>query len=276
MTANKNISETTSEMISETHPAPAIRVTNLTVAYGDTPVLWDIHLSIPCGVLMGVVGPNGAGKTTLIKSLLGLVKPLCGQVHFLNQPYQRQRQQVAYIPQKGSIDWDFPTTVLDVVMMGTYGKLGWFKRPDSKAKKQAMDALAAVDMTGLSMRPIGQLSGGQQQRVLLARAIVQDAQIYLLDEPFQGVDAVTEKTMMANLQQWTDAGKTVIVVHHDLQTVPHYFNWVTLLNVQCIACGPVDAVFTDENIHQTYASPHVTARGFSAVFASTGAQCDNV
>lgn len=230
----------------------ALEVTDLTVAYYEKPVLWDIDLDVPGGILMAIVGPNGAGKTTLIKSILGLLKPAAGQVLIHGQPYNEQRRLVGYVPQRGSVDWDFPTSVLDVVMMGRYGHLGWFRRPGRKDRELALDALEKVGMGAFSKRQISQLSGGQQQRVFLARALVQDAQIYFMDEPFQGVDATTERAIVSLLQELRARGKTVIAVHHDLQTVPEYFDWVTLLNVRRIASGPVKEVFTEENLRLTY------------------------
>ncbi|MBE2198883.1 MAG: metal ABC transporter ATP-binding protein [Anaerolinea sp.] len=230
----------------------AIEVEDLTMAYGNKPVLWDIDLHVPEGVLMAVVGPNGAGKTTLIKTILGLLKPAAGRILIYDKPYAEQRKQVAYVPQRGSVDWDFPTSVLDIVMMGRYGRLGWFKRPGSHDKRLALESLEKVGMTKFAQRQISQLSGGQQQRTFLARALVQDAQVYFMDEPFQGVDATTERAIVHLLKDLRAAGKTVVVVHHDLQTVPEYFDWVTLLNVRRIASGPVAEVFTDENLRLTY------------------------
>ena len=230
----------------------AIEVTDLTIAYKDKPVLWDVDMDVPTGTLMAIVGPNGAGKTTLIKSILGLVKPAAGQVLVLGKPYQEQRHLVGYVPQRGSVDWDFPTSVLDVVMMGRYGALGWFKRPGSTERAAAVEALDKVGIRHLAERQISQLSGGQQQRVFLARALVQEAQLYFMDEPFQGVDATTERAIVTLLQELRSAGKTVVVVHHDLQTVPEYFDWVTMLNVRRIASGPVSEVFTEQNLRQTY------------------------
>jgi manganese/zinc/iron transport system ATP- binding protein len=230
----------------------AIDVIDLTVAYREKPVLWDVDLSVPSGVLMAVVGPNGAGKTTLIKSILGLVAPSAGQVQIHGRPYAEQRHLVAYVPQRGSVDWDFPTSALDVVMMGRYGSLGWFRRPGARERALAHEALAKVGMAQFAERQISQLSGGQQQRVFLARALVQDAQVYFMDEPFQGVDATTERAIVALLQDLRAQGKTVVVVHHDLQTVAEYFDWVTLLNVRKIASGPVAEVFTDTNLRLTY------------------------
>jgi manganese/zinc/iron transport system ATP- binding protein len=231
---------------------PAIEVRDLTVAYRDRPVLWDVDLDLPAGVLMAIVGPNGAGKTTLIKSILGLVKPAAGQILVNGGAYQANRRAIAYVPQRGSVDWDFPTSVLDVVMMGLYGRLGWVKRPGSGERSTAMRALEKVGIADLAGRQISQLSGGQQQRVFLARALVQQASIYLMDEPFQGVDATTERVIVRLLQELRSEGSTVAVVHHDLQTVPEYFDWVLLLNVRRVAAGPVDTVFTDENLRATY------------------------
>jgi manganese/zinc/iron transport system ATP- binding protein len=201
---------------------------------------------------MAIVGPNGAGKTTLIKAILGLVRPAAGQVLIYGQPYAGQRRLIGYVPQRGSVDWDFPTSVLDVVMMGRYGALGWLRRPGRSERQAALEALEQVGMAAYADRQISQLSGGQQQRVFLARALAQNAQVYFMDEPFQGVDATTERAIVSLLQTLRAAGKTVVVVHHDLQTVPEYFDWVTLLNVQRIASGPVAEVFTEQNLRQTY------------------------
>jgi manganese/zinc/iron transport system ATP- binding protein len=235
-----------------TEESYAIEVTDLTVAYRDKPVLWDVDLQAPQGILMAIVGPNGAGKTTLLKAILGLVKPAAGQVFIYGAPYARQRHLVGYVPQRGSVDWDFPTTVLDVVTMGRYGALGWVRRPGKAERQLALEALEKVHMQHYADRQISQLSGGQQQRVFLARALVQNAQIYFMDEPFQGVDATTERAIVALLQDLRATGKTVLVVHHDLQTVPEYFDWVTLLNVRRIASGPVAEVFTDQNLRLAY------------------------
>lgn len=230
----------------------AIDVEDLTVAYGEAPVLWDVDLQVPQGVLCAIVGPNGAGKSTLIKSILGLVTPAAGRVLIEGRPYDDVRLMVGYVPQRGSVDWDFPTTVLDVVMMGRYGALGWLRRPGRNERRLSMQALEQVGMDHLSSRHISELSGGQQQRVFIARALVQDAQVYLMDEPLQGVDAQTEKAIIELLRDFRAEGKTVVCVHHDLQTVPEYFEWVMLLNVKRIASGPVDEVFTDENLRLTY------------------------
>lgn len=230
----------------------AVDVRDLTVAYRDKPVLWDIDLAVPHGVLLAIVGPNGAGKTTLIKAILGLIKPAAGEVLIEGQSYEKQRHRVAYVPQRGSVDWDFPTSVLDVVTMGLYGKLGWIRRAGKQHRALALEALRKVDMEAFASRQISQLSGGQQQRVFLARALVQEAEIYFMDEPFQGVDAVTERSIIELLRELRSLGKTVVVVHHDLQTVPEYFDSVCLLNVRRIASGAVAEVFTEENLRATY------------------------
>ena len=231
---------------------PAVEVSDLTVAYGATPVLWDVDLTVPAGVLMAVVGPNGAGKTTLIKAILGLVRPAAGRILVHGRAYDEQRRLVGYVPQRRTVDWDFPTSVLDVVTMGRYGALGWIRRPGRRDRQLALEALAQVGLTELADRQISQLSGGQQQRVFLARALVQDASVYLMDEPFAGVDATTERAIIDLLRRLRETGRTVVVVHHDLQTVEEYFDWATLLNVRRIASGPVDEVFTDQNLRQTY------------------------
>jgi len=234
------------------NPALAIEATDLTVAYREKPVLWDIDLEVPRGVLLAIVGPNGAGKTTLIRTILGLIKPAAGQVLVHGAPYRKGRSRVGYVPQRESVDWDFPTSALDVVLMGRYGALGWIRRPGARDRELARVALERVGMAELADRQISQLSGGQQQRVFLARALVQDADLYFMDEPFQGVDATTEQAIVTILKGLRAEGKTVVVVHHDLQTVPEYFDWVTLLNVRRIASGPVADVFTEDNLRLAY------------------------
>lgn len=232
----------------------AVTVHDLTVAYRDEPVLWDIDLTIPTGTLTAIIGPNGAGKSTLMKSILGLVPMAAGTVEIFGHTSNRQRKLVGYVPQRGSVDWDFPTDALDVVTMGTYGQLGWIRRPGRAEHDRAMHALDQVGMADFAHRQISQLSGGQQQRVFLARALVQDAELYFMDEPFVGVDARTETAIIDLLKELRDRGKTVVVVHHDLETAPRYFDWVVLLNVQKIASGPMDEYFTQENIERTYGS----------------------
>ncbi len=233
-------------------PALALHVEDLTVAYHGKPVLWDIDVNIPPGVMAAVVGPNGAGKSTLLKAVLGLVPRTAGHVTIHGAPYRQRRRQVAYVPQRTAVDWDFPTTALDVVIMGRYGHLGWFRRPGRAERERALAALDAMGIRDLADRQISQLSGGQQQRVFLARALVQEADLYLLDEPMAGVDAPTERAIVALLQGLRDAGKTLLVVHHDLQTVSDYFDWLVLLNVRVIAQGPVEKVYTAEHLRRTY------------------------
>jgi manganese/zinc/iron transport system ATP- binding protein len=242
---------------------PALEVTDLTVAYGERPVLWDVDLEVPVGTLTAIVGPNGAGKTTLLRAVLGVVDPAAGRALVLGRPYREQRRLVAYVPQRGSVDWDFPTSVLDVVLMGRYGRLGWIRRPGARDREAALDALRQVGMEAFANRQISQLSGGQQQRVFVGRALVQDADVYLMDEPFQGVDATTELAIVELLQTLRSRGKTIVAVHHDLQTVREYFDRVVLLNVRKIASGPVDEVFTEENLRLTYG-------GRSAAFGRNG------
>ena len=248
----------------------ALSVDDLTVAYQEKPAIWDIDLDVPEGVLMGIVGPNGAGKSTLIKAALNLIPRAAGTVMFYDQPYERARSLVGYVPQRGSVDWDFPTTVLDVVTMGLYGKLGWFRRPGKRERELALFALEQVGLVDFVDRQISQLSGGQQQRTFLARALVQDAQIYFMDEPFAAVDAVTENAIVDILQALNKRGKTVLVVHHDLQTVAHYFDWLTLLNVEVIASGPTSAVFTTENLRRTYGGRVASLNGGGLLAGAAG------
>ncbi len=239
----------TNPVLSSTLP---LEVTDLTVAYHEKPVLWDVDCTVPEGTLLAIVGPNGAGKSTFIKACLGLGPTAAGRVKVFEKPYSSQRKRVGYVPQRESVDWDFPTHALDVVTMGRYGHLGWFMRPRKADREMAMDALEKVGMAEFAHRQISQLSGGQQQRVFLARALVQDADLYFMDEPFSGVDAATERSIIQLLQELRSKGKTVIVVHHDLQTLKEYFDWCMLLNVRRIALGPVDEVLTKENLHRAY------------------------
>lgn len=231
---------------------PAIEVQKLTVTYGAAPVLWDIDLTIPQQVVMGLVGPNGAGKSTLLKSILDLTPKLAGTVKVLGKPFASNRKQIGYVPQRSSIDWDFPTTVLDLVVMGTYGRLGWFRRPGPQEKTDSMAALERLGMAEFAGRQINELSGGQQQRAFLARAFVQDAPIYFLDEPFTGVDVPTEKLIVKLLHELRDAGKTIVVVQHDLKTVCEYLDQVSLINQTIVASGKVEDVFSDAIIEETY------------------------
>ncbi|MEQ6884455.1 metal ABC transporter ATP-binding protein [Salicola sp. Rm-C-2C1-2] len=233
-------------------PNLALHIEDLTVAYEGRPVLWDIDVNIPPGVMAAIIGPNGAGKSTLIKTVLGLVRPTAGHICVYGYTPRQAVRRIAYVPQRSSVDWDFPTTVLDVVMMGLYGQLGWLRWPGRKERQRAMEALESVGMEALAQRQINQLSGGQQQRVFLARAMVQDADVLFLDEPMAGVDATTEKAVVALLQELRDAGKTIIVVHHDLQTVRDYFDWLVILNVRVIAQGRVRDIYSGANLRRAY------------------------
>ncbi len=231
------------------HP---LTVHDLTVAYHRKPVIWDIELNIPEGKLVAVVGPNGAGKSTLLKACLDLIPKTSGEVAIYGEPYKKQRKLVGYVPQRESVDWDFPVTARDVVAMGLYGRLGWFRRVGKRECAAAGAALEQVGIAEFADRQISQLSGGQQQRVFLARALAQDANIYFMDEPFSAVDAATEQAIVALLKDLRDKGRTCIVVHHDLATVARYFDWVVLLNMRVVASGPTEEVFTQENLKKTY------------------------
>jgi len=235
-----------------TDGVPAIEIHDLTAAYRTSPVLWDIDLALPEGKLIAVVGPNGAGKSTLLKVILGLVRPITGWVRIFGEPFEQRRSWVGYVPQRESVDWDFPTSALDVVMMGQYGQLGWIRRPGRRQREAALACLEKVGIRELAGRQISQLSGGQQQRVFLARALAQESRLYLMDEPFAGVDATTERAILALLQELRASGRTVVAVHHDLQTVAEYFDHVVLLNMRLVAAGSVDAAFTSENLQRTY------------------------
>lgn len=225
-----------------------IIIEDLTVAYDIKPVVWDIDLELKPGILTAVVGPNGAGKSTLIKAIMGLVKPISGKITF---PHSKN---IAYVPQTGSVDWDFPATVEDIVLMGRYGLVGWVKRPKQRDRDIAHAMIEKVGMSDFKDRQISQLSGGQQQRVFLARALTQEADIYILDEPLKGVDVKTEKILMDLLRELASANKTVIVVHHDLTTLKEYFDELVLINVKLIAAGPIEDTFTAELLQETYHS----------------------
>ena len=222
-----------------------IEIKNLTVAYGENIALEDFNLDIEVGNLMALVGPNGAGKSTLIKTILKFLKQITGTIKI-------NAKTLAYVPQRNSVDWDFPTTLFDVVEMGCYGRVGFFKRVNKKEKQKILKAIEQVGMSEFKDRQISELSGGQQQRTFIARALVQEADIYLMDEPFQGVDSTTEKSIVEILKKLKSEGKTIIVVHHDLQTVPTYFDSVTLINKTVIASGKVSEVFTQDNINIAY------------------------
>ncbi|WP_064591926.1 metal ABC transporter ATP-binding protein [Streptobacillus moniliformis] len=229
-----------------------IEIKDLVVTYDLEPVLENINLEIEKGDLMALVGPNGAGKSTLIKTILEFIKPVVGNIKVNGKEYRQEKKKIAYVPQRGSVDWDFPTTLFDVVMMGCYGRVGFLKKIPKEEIEKVNNAIKQVEMLEFKDRQISELSGGQQQRAFLARALVQDAEIYLMDEPFQGVDAVTEKSIIRILKELKNQGKTVIVVHHDLQTVEEYFDSVTFINKSIVTSGSVKDVYTKENIEKTY------------------------
>ncbi len=230
--------------------AIALDIRHLTVALNNNIVLSNITTAIPQGSLVGIIGPNGAGKTTLLRSIIGLVTPIAGSIN--KHSSLTHSCAVAYVPQRSTVDWDFPATVYDTVLMGRYGHLGWFKRPQLIDHELCKQALAQVGMLDYAQRPIGYLSGGQQQRVFVARALAQQAQLYILDEPFIGIDAATEQSIITLFSQLRSQGKTIIVVHHDLTTAQKYFDWVMLINKSLIAAGPTASVITPAYINQTY------------------------
>ncbi len=238
--------------VASTASPPVLDIHDVTVAYHRKPVLWDVDLTIASPALVGIVGPNGAGKSTLIKAVLGLAPLASGQVTVFGEPVPKVRRRIGYVPQRESVDWEFPVNVLDVVLMGVYGRLGWFRRPSGADRAWALECLDQVGMADFAARQIGQLSGGQQQRTFLARALAQRADIYFMDEPMAGVDAATERAVFALLERLRAAGKTVLVVHHDLRTVPQYFEQVVLLNMRVVASGPTAQAFTPENLKRTY------------------------
>ncbi len=231
---------------------PALRIQQLSVNYEKTPVLWDISLEVPPGKLVAIVGPNGAGKSTLLKTALGLITPISGNICFFGEPLKKVRKKVAYMPQRESVDWDFPITVFDLVLMGRYGKRGLFKWLTRKDRQDAYRYLAMVGLESFESRQISQLSGGQQQRAFLARALLQEADLYLMDEPFTGIDIASSKTIISILQTLRDAGKTLFVVHHDLGSISEVFDWVILLNMRLVGCGATKEIFTPEMIQRAY------------------------
>lgn len=234
------------------HLTSAIAVHNLSVSYRSVAALQSISVDIPSGILLAIAGPNGGGKTTFIKALLGLVAPDSGTTSLFNSTLEKERSRIAYIPQRLSVDWDFPATVFDVVLMGRYASIGWLRWPSADDKAMAYEALAQVGLAAYSDRHISELSGGQQQRVFVARALVQQADLLLLDEPFVGVDIKTEQVIIGILRALQQQGKTIVVVHHDLQTLSDYFDWVLLLNVKKIALGPIDSVCVPEYMCAAY------------------------
>jgi len=232
--------------------AAPLSVYDLTVAYHRKPVIWDVGFDVPAGALVGIVGPNGSGKSTLLKAVMDLIPRAAGRIQVLGKSYRQNRHRVGYVPQRESVDWDFPVDALDVVTMGLYSKIGWCRPVRKKHRQAAMEALRRVGIAEFAHRQISQLSGGQQQRTFLARALVQDADLYLMDEPFAAVDAATERAIVEILHEMKQSGKTTVVIHHDLQTVPEYFDYVVLLNMRVVAHGPVEEVFTSENLQKTY------------------------
>jgi manganese/zinc/iron transport system ATP- binding protein len=243
---------TTKDTTSLVDSAVPLSVRDLTVAYHRKPVIWDVQFDLPPASLVGVVGPNGAGKSTLLKAVMDLVPVASGHVRVFGQEYNAARGRVGYVPQRESVDWDFPVSALDVVSMGLYRQIGWCLPVRKKHREAAMEALRRVGIADLASRQISQLSGGQQQRTFLARALVQDADLYLMDEPFAAVDAATEIAIVEVLRELRARGKSAVVIHHDLQTVPDYFDYVVLLNMRIVAHGPVETAFTRENLQKTY------------------------
>lgn len=227
-------------------------VKQLTVTYDKNAAIWDINLSVPKGKCIGIIGPNGAGKSTFLKALMGLVKPVSGTVEFFGKTFKQQRKKIAYVPQKSSVDWDFPITVFDLALMGRYHRFGFLKRPRAADKEATWRVLETLGMRDYANRQISQLSGGQQQRIFLARALLQEADIYFFDEPFVGIDIATEKEIVAILDKLKKEGKTLFVVHHNLATVEKYFDWAIMLNTCLVASGSIQEVFTSENIIRLY------------------------
>ena len=234
---------------------PALEFHDVTVAYGRRPVLWNIDLVVEAPGLFGIIGPNGAGKSTLLKAALGLVPLAGGSVQFFGRPLNEVRRQIGYVPQLETVDWDFPVSAMDVVLMGTYPRLGWFRRPGGRERELAIACLDRVGLAAIANRQIGRLSGGQQQRVFLARALAQEADLYFLDEPLAGVDARSQEQIFRVLAALRAEGKLVVVVHHDLRTAAEWFDAVALVDMRLIAAGPTAAVLTPENLRRTYAGP---------------------
>jgi manganese/zinc/iron transport system ATP- binding protein len=222
------------------------------VSYGKNPVLWNIDFTLPQGSLTGIIGPNGAGKSSLIKAIMGLMEINNGYIKIFDQDLEKARKKISYVPQRESVDWDFPASALDIVMMGTYAKLGLFKRPGRKEKDLALECLKKVGMEKFRDRQISELSGGQQQRVFIARALAQEAEIYFMDEPFAGVDISTENMIVDLLKSMAKAGKTVIVVHHDIHSAPKYFDWIIMLNMYLVASGPTEEVLSEALLEKTF------------------------
>lgn len=230
----------------------SVEVHDLTVVYDQKPALWDIDFQLPKGKLIGIIGPNGSGKSTLIKSIMEIIDKSSGWVKIFGKDIDKVRHKVSYVPQRESVDWDFPTNVMDVVLMGRYGRKSLFRRTNKEDRKIAINALEKVGMLPFAKRQIAQLSGGQQQRVFMARALAEQAELYLMDEPFAGVDAATENSIFQVFQEIRDSGKTMMVVHHDLQSAAKYFDWIVLMNTRLVAVGSIEEVFTKENMEEAY------------------------
>jgi manganese/zinc/iron transport system ATP- binding protein len=243
---------------------PAVSVSDLAVSYGENLILSDCSVTIPQGVMLGIIGPNGAGKTTFIKSILELIPKKNGNIFLLGKTLGYVRNKIAYVAQRHSVDWDFPVTVFDMVLMGCYGKLGWFRKPGVKEQIQVYETLVEVGLTDYANEPIGVLSGGQQQRAFIARALMQNPDIYFLDEPFAGVDLPTEKIIIGLFKKLRDQGKTIIVVHHDMLTASLYFDWALLMNKKIIGCGPIEEILTQQNFAQVYGN-NCTFSGLSTL-----------
>lgn len=250
---------TTAPLVDQTNPSP-LEVHGLSVAYGEKPAVQSVDLSVPAGSMTAIIGPNGAGKSTTLKAILGIIPAISGQVRFFGQPLKTARRRIAYVPQRASIDWDFPTRVFDVVLMGLYPKLGLLGWVRTEHKQQVMACLERVGMADFADRQIGALSGGQQQRVFLARALAQQTDLYLLDEPFAGVDAATERAIINVLHTLKAEHKTVVAVHHDLATVRDYFDYLVMINIHPVAAGPVASTFTADNLQRTYGGRLHTAQ----------------
>ena len=229
-----------------------IKIKDLIVAYDEKPAIWHLNMTLQENSVTAIVGPNGAGKSTLIKSIMQLIKPVSGEIHINGSKSKKALKNIAYVPQKGEVNWEFPTTVLDVVLMGRYVHKGWVKRPDKEDHKIAMSALREMKMEAFRNRQISELSGGQRQRVFLARAICQDADIYIMDEPLQGIDITTEKLIIKTIKSLQEQGKTFLVVHHNLDTVNEYFDHVVIMNKTIVASGKISEVWTSENIDKAY------------------------
>ncbi|MGA9530476.1 MAG: metal ABC transporter ATP-binding protein [Candidatus Babeliales bacterium] len=239
--------------IVEQYTKNSVAFSHLTVGYQNTPILLDITVTIPEGVLLALVGPNGAGKSTLIKTMVNLIQPIAGTITIFGKPHTDTLSTIAYIPQHHDIDWNFPTYVLDMILMGSYRRRGWFRGPSAEDNAKAYELMRALELESLAYTPIGHLSGGQRQRALIAQALMQNTNMYLFDEPFKAIDAYSEKITISYLKKIRDLGKTIIIVHHDLHTVASYFDWALLLNKTVVACGPVQKVFTSELLSKTYA-----------------------